>query len=140
MIVVDASVAVKWLLPEPGDAAARELLEGGRVLVSPALIRVEVAGAVLRHFREGRLSESAARTVCESWGQMLDQGIIGILSVDKVFARAVELSIACRHALADCVYLAAAEEFDAEVVTADRLMYERGQRAYRRITLLRLAA
>ena len=43
MIVVDASVAVKWFYPEEREASAQRLIEGGERLLAPALIRVEVA-------------------------------------------------------------------------------------------------
>ena len=38
-VVVDASVAVKWLLEEPGSKAAAALLRGRRKLIAPDLLR-----------------------------------------------------------------------------------------------------
>ncbi|HEV3304463.1 MAG TPA: type II toxin-antitoxin system VapC family toxin [Planctomycetaceae bacterium] len=61
MIVVDASVAVKWFIPEPGEEAAVKLLDGTNGLISPALIRLEVTGAIIRRYREGHLTEKKAR-------------------------------------------------------------------------------
>jgi len=48
MIVVDASVAVKWFFPEAGTAEAQQVLASGDRLAAPALIRVEVAAAIAR--------------------------------------------------------------------------------------------
>ena len=48
MIVVDASVIVKWFVPEVGAAAARALLSLADELISPELARVEVASAPIR--------------------------------------------------------------------------------------------
>jgi predicted nucleic acid-binding protein len=46
MIVVDASVAVKWFIPEAGEEAAAKLLGGKKRLIAPALIRLEVTGTL----------------------------------------------------------------------------------------------
>ena len=46
MIVIDANVAAKWLLPEPGSEAAVALQEGPQQLFAPDLIRLEVAAAI----------------------------------------------------------------------------------------------
>ena len=43
--VVDASVAVKWLVEEPGSAEARELLAGEDSLLAPDLLVPEVCNA-----------------------------------------------------------------------------------------------
>ena len=52
MIVIDASVAAKWYLPEKGSDAAVELQEGPDQLFAPDLIRMEVAGSITRRVRE----------------------------------------------------------------------------------------
>jgi predicted nucleic acid-binding protein len=36
MLVVDASVAVKWFLDEPGDREARALVEASEALIPPS--------------------------------------------------------------------------------------------------------
>src|SRR5262245_39797495 len=56
MIVVDASIAAKWYLNEPGSAQAAAILTSDDVLLAPALIRLEVNGAIIRRYREGKLS------------------------------------------------------------------------------------
>jgi predicted nucleic acid-binding protein len=38
MIVVDASVAAKWFLPETGSEEATQLLSGANKLIAPDLI------------------------------------------------------------------------------------------------------
>ena len=48
MIVVDASVAVKWFLVEAGSEAAPALLETESEIVGPDLLLIEVAGAIVR--------------------------------------------------------------------------------------------
>ena len=76
MIVVDASVAAKWYLNEPGSAEAASLLTCDDALIAPALIRVEVTGAILRRYREKKLSEGRAKEACELWDADLAGGAI----------------------------------------------------------------
>ena len=45
MIVLDASMIVKWFVPEVGDAAAEASLAAAVALIAPELVRVEVASA-----------------------------------------------------------------------------------------------
>jgi predicted nucleic acid-binding protein len=61
MRVVDASVAAKWFVAEPDSEKALALLDQGERFLAPSIIRVEVAGAISRRFREGRLVEAHAR-------------------------------------------------------------------------------
>ena len=46
MIVVDASVAVKWVTGEQGRDAANALLESGEQIAGPFLLRTEVVAAI----------------------------------------------------------------------------------------------
>jgi len=136
MIVVDASVAVKWLIPEAGEEAAKILLTDRRQLVAPSLIRIEVTAAVLRAFRENRLPEQRARGAISEWQKILDDGILHLLPDDELYASAVNIGFKSRHALQDCLYLAAAVAMEANLITADHSMYERGGKSVAGVTLL----
>lgn len=136
MIVVDASVAVKWFLPENGEEAAAKLLTGSRRLVAPSLIRLEVTGAFIRQFREGDLTEAKARLCVEGWESMLERRVVQLIPEPELFDDAVEMAFRARHTVTDCLYLAAAKRFDADVITADKPMRDRGPRVYKRITFL----
>jgi len=52
-LVVDTSVAMKWLIDEPGSDAAYELQ--GRDLVAPALLRIEAANVLRALAAKGAL-------------------------------------------------------------------------------------
>jgi predicted nucleic acid-binding protein len=54
--VVDASVAIKWFVPEIHAGAARRLLREGVTLLAPDLIWAEVANALWRKWREKELA------------------------------------------------------------------------------------
>jgi predicted nucleic acid-binding protein len=136
MIVVDASVAVKWFIPEAGEEAAAKLLGGKKRLIAPALIRLEVAGAIIRRYREGHLSEKKAREGTQAWEAMLEHRVVRLIPDADVFEDAVQMAFMAKHTLADCLYLATAKRLSASVITADVPMRDRGTRAYKNITLL----
>jgi predicted nucleic acid-binding protein len=74
--VVDASVAVKWLLRDEPDADRADALlvdsrEGRGQLLAPAQIRFEVSSAVRNAVRSRRLTPSGGRDVIAdflTWG------------------------------------------------------------------------
>jgi predicted nucleic acid-binding protein len=136
MIVVDASVAVKWFIPEAGEEAAAKLLGGKKRLIAPTLIRLEVTGAIIRRFREGHLSEKKAREGTQAWEAMLQHRVVRLVPDAELFDDAVHMAFLAKHTLADCLYLAVAKGLGALVITADKPMRDRGTRAYKNITLL----
>jgi predicted nucleic acid-binding protein len=125
VIVVDASVAVKWLLPEPGADAARRLLDSGEWLLAPTLIRVEVAAAIARKSRFGELDRRDAATAADLWFRSIDDGVIALLPDEMDLPRGFHLALELQHPVQDCLYLALAERMGAELFTADRKFVER---------------
>ena len=73
MIVLDASVVVKWLTPEPGHAAAKAFV--GRDLIAPALVRVEVASALVKMCLRGDLSADDLAGAFQLWFGRLAEGL-----------------------------------------------------------------
>lgn len=65
-VVVDASVAVKWFLPEIHGEAAARLLEGRHVLLAPDLLFPEVGNVLWKRVSRGELSEEDAVAVLEA--------------------------------------------------------------------------
>ena len=62
-VVVDASVAIKWFVPEIHADAARRLLREGMTLLAPDLIWAEVANALWRKWREKELVAEAVEGI-----------------------------------------------------------------------------
>jgi len=60
-LVVDASVAVKWFLPEPDAEPAVALLRAGHRLIAPDLLWIEVASVLWKVVRRGSLTAGPAR-------------------------------------------------------------------------------
>ena len=113
-MIIDASVAFKWIAREEDSESALLLLDG-RVLVAPVLLMHEVANGLWK--MAGR--EQIARSV--SFSEEIDQLARWVSLIDESphVARALEIGREFDHAVYDCVYLAMAEARSDRVVTAD---------------------
>ncbi|HLI67687.1 MAG TPA: type II toxin-antitoxin system VapC family toxin [Caulobacteraceae bacterium] len=112
-VVIDASVALKWVLDEPGQAAADGLLD--EELVAPSLWLIEAANALWRRSRRGEISNQEARdrlVALRSAPVATSEGADDLLD-------AADLAAQLDHPVYDCLYLAVALREDAWVVTAD---------------------
>lgn len=138
MTIVDASVAVKWLLPEAGDRAAQQLLSSGERLLGPSLIRVEVAAALARKARLREIETPDAETGVELWLQSIGAGVIGLVPDEEDLPRAFQLAVALCHPLQDCLYLALAERLGAPLITADEQFVAKAQASHSAVRLLGL--
>jgi predicted nucleic acid-binding protein len=116
MLVVDASVAVKWFLDEPGDREARTLVEGPEPLIAPQLIVAEVLNAIWRRLIAGEADVRQGPRVASALPKVLAQ----VHALAPLAARALEIAAELRHPAYDCFYLALAEDQSAKLVTADR--------------------
>lgn len=117
-VVVDASVALKWVLDEPGREAADALLD--QELVAPALWLLEAANALWRRARRGELTGAEAR---ERLGELFNAPVT-TTPIENDLLAAAEFAHALGHPVCDCLYLAAAIREDTFVVTADRRFHE----------------
>ena len=131
MIVVDASIAAKWYLHEPGSQEAAAILTSDAVLLAPALIRLEVNGAIIRRYRERKLSLQRAREACELWEADLADGVLRLVADETLIAPARGIAFQIKHAIQDCLYLAAAVEVGKVcLVTADPTFHTRAAKAF----------
>lgn len=113
-MIVDASVAFKWLVQEPDSDRAIEWIGSGERLAAPNLVIAETGHAFTKRIRRGELAAEGAQ---DSFARL--PGLLMLLD-DAVFAaRAFDLSIALRHSFYDCVYLAASEAIGENLLTAD---------------------
>jgi predicted nucleic acid-binding protein len=114
VIVIDASVAVKWVLQEEGWEAAFALRS--QPLTAPELWLIEAASALWA--TAARRQISAAET--EERLTLLRQSPVQTTSIGEDLAAALRLANELRHPIYDCLYLAAALRLDTHVITADR--------------------
>ena len=114
-LVVDASVAVKWLVEEEHSDAADRLLDGNHELFAPRLMASEVGNALWRKVRMGELERSRAGALAAAISEMA----VRWTEDEEVGPDAVRLSLALDRPVYDCVYLALAHRLGATLVTAD---------------------
>lgn len=128
--VIDSSVMVKWVLPEPdSDKALRlrdDLRNATHQLLSPDIFTVEASHALTRAERQGRIAVGQARTL-----------LLDILTTPPVafpfqpfLLRAIDISSAVRVGVYDCIYVALAEQEKCQLVTADATMVRTLQPAF----------
>jgi predicted nucleic acid-binding protein len=123
--VVDASVAVKWILPESGSSAAAALRELNDDLSAPSLIAVEVGNALWKAVRRGSVTRSEA---LEGFAAALIS-LQSLIPIEELRVRALTLAIELRHPIYDCFYLALAQRENALLVTADEVMFTAARKA-----------
>ena len=121
MLVVDASVAIKWFLVEPGDREALALLDGGQSLIAPELVVAEVVNAVWKRLMGGGIDRAQAADVPSAIVKLFFE----LRPIVSLAARALEIAAELRHPAYDCFYLALVEERGAKLVTADRRLLSR---------------
>jgi predicted nucleic acid-binding protein len=118
-LVVDASVVVKWLLPEDGHAEAvriQERFQDEEIdLIAPYLVIAEVANVLWKRERRGDLDSRAARRCF----QELLRNCPILMDSAPVSAAALALALAHNRSVYDCLYLAWALEQRCDLVTAD---------------------
>ena len=127
-MIVDASVAVKWLVEEDLSEAATRLATHDD-LVAPDILDLEVAQTLTRKVRQRLLPQSAAE---ELWVDFA-RATVRRVAWQGHAQPALALSFRLRATFVDCLYLAIAIDLDDTVVTAD----ERFVRAVRSAPRLR---
>lgn len=121
MIVVDASVAVKWLVQEVSSDLADDLLvHNGGDLIAPAIFAVEITAALVRKANEVKSNRAGCEAGLNSLAAMLDNGIVAIRETPVTdLTTAARLAIDLGHPLKDCIYLVLAMELGCDLVTCD---------------------
>jgi len=115
VFVVDASVAVKWFVPEIHSDAARRLLALPHEYVAPDLLFAETANTIWKKIRRKELTAEE--------GQQLVADI-GRIAVETVSCRALAedahaLANATGRTVYDSMYIALAVRLNTRSITAD---------------------
>ena len=124
LVVVDASLTVKWLVEEEDSDKAHAILQSwvaqDVTRVAPNLMPFEVANALHRRVLRGELSVGdSARMIAQLLGSRLE-----LHQTAGLHARALELASELQQgAVCDAHYLALVEEFGCELWTADQRFY-----------------
>jgi predicted nucleic acid-binding protein len=114
LIVIDASIAVKWVVQEEGTTEALAL-RGGNKLIAPDLLVSECADVLWKKVIRGELERQEAMLAA----RLLSAADIELLGTRGLLETAARLAIQLNHPAYDCTYLALAIGQDCRFVTAD---------------------
>jgi predicted nucleic acid-binding protein len=115
VFIVDASVVVKWFVPEIHSEAARRLLTSPHEYLAPDLLFAETATTIWKKVRRGELKLQEGRRLVAD---------IGRIAIETVSCRALAedahaLASATGRTVYDALYVALAVRLDTRLITAD---------------------
>ncbi len=116
VVVVDASVAAKWLVAEPDSEIAAMLLDGSFDLQAPRLLVSEIGNMLWRMAVNGSIDEYEAARLAAA---LLDVPLQW-RDDERTCVEAVRIAVELGHPAYDCMYLALASLIGSQVVTADK--------------------
>ena len=122
LVVVDASVAAKWFLPEKGETLVDQALallnkyDKGEVrFVVPDLFYVEIANAIWKTVRAGRVSQAFGD---RALGLLTQREFATVPSL-KLLDEAFQIATAYGRTVYDSLYVALAMQTNSQLITAD---------------------
>lgn len=119
LAVLDASVAVRWVVMERGSTEAADLLARDITWIAPRLVLTEIAAALRRKAAGDELPTLTAVQALDTLLQAVADGLVLLADDEDVIGAALTLALALRHKVPDCLYLALAEREGAALATAD---------------------
>jgi predicted nucleic acid-binding protein len=115
LFVVDASVAIKWFLPENHSEAALRLLTQPHTLHAPDLIFSEFGNVLWKRVRRNEISKEEADAVLEGLLTLNLQ----VQPSQALIPLALEIAYRENRTVYDSLYLAAAIALQSSLITAD---------------------
>ncbi len=115
-VVVDASVVVKWYLPEQGSTAASAILDSGDALFAPDLLIAEFGNVIWKKVRRGELEQLEAEEIINAF---LSSAAVVLRPASLFLPAAFDIAIRYKLTVYDALYLAVALEEPCPLVTAD---------------------
>jgi predicted nucleic acid-binding protein len=115
VFVVDASLVVKWFVPEVHSGAARKWLDASHDYIAPDLVFPEAGNAMWKKVRRGELSPDEAQHLVD------DMSAVGMetVSMRALVSDAHKLAVAAGITVYDATYLALAVRLETQVITGD---------------------
>jgi predicted nucleic acid-binding protein len=117
--VVDASVGVKWLIPEKDSARALTLRQSIRL--APEAFDAECLNALWANTRQGNITRSFA----EDGARALRLAPVTRRSHQDFLDEALRFAFELDHPVYDCLYIALAADEGIPVITADERFLSR---------------
>ena len=131
-IVVDASVVVKWLLPEIHSEAARRLLADDLQLWAPDLVWAEIGSVLWKRWRRGELPADVVAALLRDFRRLP----LDVHPSEPLLQAAWEVAHALDRSFYDSLYLALAATLECPLVTADPKLWNALQGGLTRASLV----
>jgi predicted nucleic acid-binding protein len=120
LLVVDASVVIKWHVDENHADAARRLLgDGAPALHVPDLMFPEVGNILWKKTRRNDLTEEEARRIAH----LVVVAPLDVHPSAPLLEAALEIAIRTGRTVYDSLYVAMAVRLDCRLVTADERLH-----------------
>jgi predicted nucleic acid-binding protein len=115
VFVVDASLVVKWFVPEVNWVAARKWLDASHDYLAPELIFPEVGSILWKKVRRSELSSQEAQSLLN------DLSGVGVeaVSMRALVSDAHALAVRTGITVYDAAYLTLAVRLETQVITGD---------------------
>jgi len=123
-LVIDASVAIKWVIEEDGTKEALALRR--QALAAPDLLVAECANILWKKARRNELSEPEAAFAAG----LLARADIELVAMRPYLEAATTIAVTLDHPANDCFYIALAEAEGLRLVTADRTLVRKASGRY----------
>lgn len=130
--IIDASVILKWFIPEEHSERALRLKDSGARLHAPAFLTLEVGNVLSKKCRRGELT---AQDTEDIW-RAFRQAPIRRHADERLVLAAFDLAHHTKQGLYDSLYLALAMQLKLSFLTADRKFYQSLQQGEYRSRLL----
>lgn len=114
-VVVDASIAVKWVVAEEGHQESL-LLSRAQPLIAPDFVLVEAANVLWKKVRIDQLMREQALQGLE----FIRGAYAELVPSNGLIERALSIALQLDHPVYDCLYLACAQVEQLEFMTADK--------------------
>jgi predicted nucleic acid-binding protein len=118
-LVVDASVAIKWFLPEVHSISAIRLLDAGCQLLAPDLIFAECGNVLWKRWLRKELESEVIPAILNDLRRMN----VKIVPISVLSGEASAIAVAYRLSFYDSLYLALAVMAQSRMITADEKLY-----------------
>jgi Predicted nucleic acid-binding protein, contains PIN domain len=118
-LVVDASVVMKWFIPEVGSPAARELLAEDHAFYAPDFLFAEAGNVIWKKVGRGEVSANEATDLIADICRLP----IHAISVCSLAADALQVAIATGLTVYDALYLVLAVQLKSHLITADQRFF-----------------
>ena len=117
--VVDASVAIKWYVPEIHSVDADRLLSGDTELLVPDLLWSEIGNILWKRILRADMTAEKSRTIIAAITSLP----LRVMPAADLMEGALSVAVTTKRSFYDSLYLYLAVSTDCQMVTADLKLF-----------------